>query len=72
MVKDGLKRIIERVEKEKFTYVEKNRFITISLPERAIAPFLTEIGKQGIEYDEIDINRPSLEDFFLSASKGEI
>jgi len=70
MVKDGLKRLIERVQKEKFTYVEKNRFITISLPESSIAPFLMDVGTLGVAYDEIDINRPSLEDFFLSASKG--
>jgi ABC-2 type transport system ATP-binding protein len=72
MVKDGLKRLIERLQKEHYAYEEKNRFISISLPERQIAFFLTEIGKQGIEYNEIDINRPSLEDFFLSASKGII
>lgn len=72
MVKDGLKRLIERLKKEKYVYEEKNRFITVALPEGQIAFFLTEIGKQGIEYDEIEIKRPSLEDFFLSASKGTI
>lgn len=70
MVKDGLKRLMERADKKGYRYEETNRFITIKLPEKEIAPFLTEMGKRGISYDDIDIVRPSLEDFFVSASKG--
>ena len=71
MVTDGLKRLIELTEKQKFSYTETKRFITITLPEDSIAPFLTEVGKKGVSYSEIEIIRPSLEDFFLSVGRGE-
>ena len=48
MVVDGLKRLIELVQKQTFSYTESKRFITITLPEDRIAQFLTEIGKKGI------------------------
>ncbi len=70
MVGDGLKRLIEMAQQEHFKFIEKNRFITITLPEEKIASFLTAIGKRGVEYTEIEIVRPSLEDFFLSVTHG--
>lgn len=70
MVTDGLKRLIDEAKKKHLSYFEKNRFITITIPEERIAVFLTEIGKRGVEYSEIEIIRPSLEDFFLSVTHG--
>ncbi len=72
MVTDGLKRLKERADIKKYVYEEKNRFITLTLPEDDIAAFLTDIGNAGTSFSEIEIERPSLEDFFLSASKGNI
>ncbi len=69
MVADGLKRLIEELEKRGYPYEEKHRFITITLPEKEIAAFLLDISKRGIEFSDIEIVKPSLEDFFLSVSK---
>jgi len=66
MIEDGLKRLIEMAKKERYPYIEKNRFITITIPEEKIASFLTAIGRCGVVFTEIEIVRPSLEDFFLS------
>lgn len=68
MIVDGLKRLVEILEDRKYPYVEKLRFITITLPEKNIAEFLLEITKRGVQYSEIELNKPSLEDFFLSVS----
>jgi ABC-2 type transport system ATP-binding protein len=72
MIDDGLKRLIELVTTHKLVYKETNRFITITIPESLIAGFLTEIGQRGIVFSEIEIVRPSLEDFFLSVSREQI
>lgn len=66
MVVDGLKRLIEMTCEHGYKFTEKNRFIKITLKEEMIAQFLTEIGKKGVEFSEIEIVRPNLEDFFLS------
>lgn len=68
MVEDGLKRLIEVVDSHKYKYELKNRFIIITLPEEKVGPFLSEMGSRGLKYTEIEILRPSLEDFFLSVS----
>ncbi len=70
MVPDGMKRVKALIKEAKYLSVEKNRFITITLPEADIALFLTKVSAQNIHYDEIEIVRPSLEDFFLSVSHG--
>ena len=69
MIVDGLKRLIEMIYVKKYQFTEKNRFVNITLPEAQIAQFLTDIGKRGVEFSEIEIVRPNLEDFFLSVSK---
>jgi len=66
MVKDGLKRLIQMASERKWNFNEKNRFITLTIPEEEIASFLNAISRQNIKYADIQIVRPSLEDFFLS------
>lgn len=68
MVEDGLKRLIEVIESHKFPFKEKQRYISITLPEDKVGTFLSEMGSRGLKYSEIEIVRPSLEDFFLSVS----
>lgn len=65
MITDGLKRTSVYLRKKKFTFTESNRFVTVKLPEKEIVPFLHSLSENNIEYKDIEINRPSLEDFFL-------
>lgn len=45
---------------------EKERFhFYITVDEKRVAQFLTLLTKEGIEYEEVSINKPDLEDFFL-------
>jgi ABC-2 type transport system ATP-binding protein len=67
-IKDGLKRIEEYCKAEKLAYKIENRFIVIDVKELEIPNFLQDIMKKGIEYTEISIAKPTLEDFFLQAS----
>ena len=72
MIKDGLKRLITLCEQKKFLYHEEKRFIIIDIPTHQIAQFLQELSEKGIHYEEISIEKPSLEDFFLqAANEGE-
>jgi ABC-2 type transport system ATP-binding protein len=68
MVKDGLKRLIKVVEKNNLKYIVKKRYIQIDMLEKNVGAFLSEMGNAGLQYTEIEIVRPSLEDFFLSVS----
>lgn len=43
--------------------------IAIELDEHEIAQFLADVGKQNILYSQISIDKPTLEDYFLTIAK---
>jgi len=50
--------------------VQTHQFI-IELDEHAIAQFLAQLGERKIIYSHISINKPTLEDYFLSVARQE-
>lgn len=65
LIKNGLEKLIELCNKNMLKYkLERNR-INIDINEKKIPDFLQEIVAQHIEYDEIGIDKPTLEDYFL-------
>lgn len=69
VIRDGLKRAAAFAEKKHFTYHVEKRSIVVDVKEREIAEFLRELMTKGIIYDEISIEKPTLEDYFLEAAK---
>ncbi len=68
-VKDGLKRT-ERFAKEKNLNAHiEGREIEIELDEHQIATFLQQLSTENIEYTQISIAKPTLEDYFLKHAK---
>lgn len=65
LIKDGLKRTIEKCQTEGIHYILSERDITIDLKERQIPDFLRAIMDMGVYYDEISIEKPTLEDYFI-------
>lgn len=66
---DGMKRIIALAEKQKIEHKVEHRFITFSLDEKEIPGFLNSIMIAGISYASIQIEEPSLEDYFLKITE---
>lgn len=48
---------------------QDNYYLTITVDEKNIASLLTSLAKQNIIYDEISIEKPDLEDFFLNMTQ---
>lgn len=60
-------------EAEKIKYYKQGTHLKIDLEESRIPVILMKLSKLGIDYSEIVIERPTLEDFFLeNATKGEM
>lgn len=68
---DGLKRTVEICQKQNFQYIVKKRAIEIKIEEKQIAFLLNTLAQRGIEYDQISIKKPGLEDFFLEVVKNK-
>ena len=45
--------------------------LSIELDEHAIAPFLSALSEQNIIYSHISIDKPTLEDYFISVARGD-
>jgi ABC-2 type transport system ATP-binding protein len=49
---------------------EIDGIIQIPIKERLLPLFLYELTKKNIQYSEISIDKPTLEDYFISVAKG--
>lgn len=69
VILDGMKRTVALAENSSFVYQIEHRSIEISLHEKEIPTFLSALGKADITYTAIQIEEPSLEDYFLNLAK---
>ncbi|MBX7067566.1 MAG: ABC transporter ATP-binding protein [Parachlamydiales bacterium] len=68
-ITDGMKRTVALAEKHKLTYQLEHRAISLSLDEKIIPGFLNELMQAGVSYASIQIQEPSLEDYFLKIAE---
>lgn len=64
-ITDGMKRTVSLAEARKIPYTQEHRTILFSLDDTEIPPFLQELMQMGVSYLTIQIQEPSLEDYFL-------
>ena len=68
LVRDGMKRTEEYCNKNKLPFKLQHRTIIIDVKESKIAEFLRGLMDAGVIYDEISIEKPTLEDYFLQTA----
>ena len=68
-ISGGLDHIVTYVRNMLLTYTAQDNQIIIEIDEHAIAQFLANLGEQKIIYSHISIDKPTLEDYFLSIAK---
>lgn len=64
-IRNGLKKIEEYCQHEKLQYVIEGKHIIIDVETVEIPNFLRKLSSLHVHYDEISIEEPSLEDYFL-------
>lgn len=69
LVGNDVDKTIEFAQEKSFNAYQDGHYVHIELPEDIIAAFLQDISKQNITYTQIYIERPSLEDYFLSVAR---
>lgn len=70
-ISDGLERIIALATEQGLLYEIEHRTIQLSLDEKAIPVFLDALVSAKITYTNIQIEEPSLEDYFLHLAKAK-
>lgn len=66
---DDLNRTKEYMQQLTLPYEIKQNFLEVQIDEHEVARFLNGLAKIGIEYSQISIEKPTLEDYFLYISK---
>jgi ABC-2 type transport system ATP-binding protein len=68
-ITSGLDRAISYLRDMQLTYTTESHHLTIDLDEHAIAQFIAQLGEYKVIYSHISIDKPTLEDYFLSIAK---
>lgn len=68
LINDGFEKLIEFLKEKSYSHKIKGKYLLIDLNEKEIEKFLSTIKKKKIGYDEITVNRATLEDYFLKNS----
>lgn len=71
MIKDGQKRTLAFAKENKWTANVDQRHVTINVQEEEVAWLLAGLAEKNVEYSEIYIDKPTLEDYFLKQTRGE-
>lgn len=69
VIQEGLQEAIEYAQKHDFSYTLEKQGIEIESPEDRIAQVLIGLARAGVTYVTVSIDRPTLEDYFLSKTK---
>lgn len=70
-ISNNLNRALTYLHDSHLIYTIQNTNLTIELDERAIAQIVADLGEQKVMYSHISIEKPTLEDYFLSITKQE-
>jgi len=68
LVLDGLKRIERFAREQDLPTKVLGREVILEIDEQKIAQFLIQLAQEDIQYSQISIDKPDLEDYFLSMS----
>lgn len=71
-ISNEMQKAKEYLKKNTYTFTSEGSYITVDVLENNIAAFLQSLAKKGIHYNEISINKPTLEDYFLQQAKGKM
>ena len=71
LITKGKEKATKLAEKRNINYKSVGKQLVFDVKEKEIASFLKELNDEGIIYDEISIEKPTLEDYFLQMSLKE-
>ena len=70
LVKDDVEKIKNYLNKKHFKFHKERSVFIIDVKEKDISNLLTLLAQEKISYQDISINKPNLEDYFLDIVGG--
>lgn len=72
LVGNNVNEAIRLCKKYNWECFRDGRFLKVKVKEKEITKLIYALNNEGINFTEISIEKPSLEDFFIGVAKGEI
>ncbi len=72
LISHQLSNVLQYIQELKLVYTQQSSYIIIELDEQHIASFLSGLAERKVIYSSISIDKPTLEDYFLSVAKDTI
>ncbi len=72
MMTDGQKRTMAFAKRAGFSVSASGRFVTINVDEDDIAYLLSGLAEKGVQYRQITIDKPTLEDYFIAQTRRKL
>lgn len=72
LIPEDIEKLIKFCEVKKIKIDLEGKYATLSLKEKEVPGFLKNLTEEGISFLEININKPTLEDYFLNVSLGKL
>ncbi len=69
LLPDNKETLLDFVHKNKLPYKDENNIISIEIDEHEIAYLFIKLAQSGITYSQVSIDKPTLEDYFLSIAR---
>jgi ABC-2 type transport system ATP-binding protein len=69
IISNDVERAIKYLQDAKLVHAVQSNQLTVELDEHAVAQFLADCAERKIFYSHISIDKPTLEDYFLSIAK---
>ncbi len=70
LIAKGEENLLKLLKKENIVYKKRKNTFTLEVATTKIAPILQQLTQHNIVYDELTIEKPNLETYFLHAIKG--
>lgn len=71
LISENKDALVAYLTKEKISYIHQKSLFTLEVETNKVAIVLQDLSKNKIAYDELGIDKPTLEDFFLSVVEGK-
>jgi len=69
MMRDGQKRTVAFCQEQRLSVSVSDRYVVIEMREQDVAKVLNGLAARGVDYSEITIDKPTLEDFFIGEAR---
>lgn len=71
LFKSAMTKAEEFLRKKDLTYIKNGKYLTVTVKEKEIAQFLRHLAENDLHFEEISIEKPNLEDYFLAMAKSQ-